>query len=77
MIYLIIGALVTFYSYNLLSMVLEHYASKGLRFLRFQDMADHILGKTNVLGPKFSIFLVHFSDVQYLIQALAESMSII
>ncbi|XP_021843727.1 GABA transporter 1 [Spinacia oleracea] len=46
MIYLIIGALVTFYTYNLLSMVLEHYASKGLRFLRFQDMADHILGKT-------------------------------
>ncbi|XP_021767365.1 GABA transporter 1-like [Chenopodium quinoa] len=45
MMYLIIGALVTFYTYNLLSMVLEHYASKGLRFLRFQDIAEHILGK--------------------------------
>ena len=47
MSYLMIGALVTFYSYNLLSLVLEHYASKGIRFLRFQDMADHIIGKTN------------------------------
>ncbi|XP_057535755.1 GABA transporter 1-like [Amaranthus tricolor] len=45
MLYLMIGALVTFYSYNLLSLVLEHYASKGIRFLRFQDMADHIIGK--------------------------------
>ncbi|KAL2937564.1 GABA transporter 1 [Bienertia sinuspersici] len=45
MTYLMIGAFVTFYSYNLLSLVLEHYASKGLRFLRFQDMAHHILGK--------------------------------
>ncbi|XP_010689985.2 GABA transporter 1 [Beta vulgaris subsp. vulgaris] len=46
MIFIIIGALVTFYSFNLLSLVLEHYASKGLRFLRFQDLADHILGAT-------------------------------
>ncbi|KAF2300731.1 hypothetical protein GH714_015402 [Hevea brasiliensis] len=41
---LIIGALVTFYSYNLLSLVLEHHAHLGHRQLRFRDMANHILG---------------------------------
>ncbi|KAJ8568437.1 hypothetical protein K7X08_027970 [Anisodus acutangulus] len=39
-----IGALVTFYSYNLLSMVLEHHAQLGRRHLRFRDMANDILG---------------------------------
>ncbi|KAK4396772.1 GABA transporter 1 [Sesamum angolense] len=39
---------VTFYSYNLLSLVLEHHAQSGHRFLRFRDMATHILG--NILG---------------------------
>ncbi|KAF5195799.1 Gaba transporter [Thalictrum thalictroides] len=42
---LIIGALVTFYSYNLISLVLEHHAQLGQRHLRFRDMAHHILGK--------------------------------
>lgn len=42
---LVIGALVTFYSYNLLSMVLEHHAQRGRRLLRFRDMADDIIGK--------------------------------
>jgi hypothetical protein len=41
---LVVGALVTFYSYNLISLVLEHHASSGHRFLRFRDMAAHILG---------------------------------
>ncbi|KAL4182439.1 hypothetical protein AMTRI_Chr11g150040 [Amborella trichopoda] len=41
---LTIGALVTFYSYNLLSLVLEHHAQQGQRHLRFRDMAHHILG---------------------------------
>lgn len=41
---LLIGALVTFYSYNLLSLVLEHHAQEGHRQLRFRDMANHILG---------------------------------
>ncbi|KAJ8768023.1 hypothetical protein K2173_020963 [Erythroxylum novogranatense] len=41
---LVIGALVTFYSYNLLSMVLEHHAQLGHRQLRFRDMANQILG---------------------------------
>ncbi|XP_065866382.1 GABA transporter 1-like [Euphorbia lathyris] len=41
---MIIGALVSFYSYNLLSLVLEHHALSGNRLLRFTDMANHILG---------------------------------
>ncbi|GMP88639.1 hypothetical protein CsSME_00040548 [Camellia sinensis var. sinensis] len=41
---LVIGALVTFYSYNLLSLVLEHHAQLGHRHLRFRDMANDILG---------------------------------
>ncbi|CAI0398148.1 unnamed protein product [Linum tenue] len=39
------AALVTFYSYNLLSLVLEHYDQMGRRQLRFRDMANQILGK--------------------------------
>ncbi|KAL5580240.1 hypothetical protein UlMin_012682 [Ulmus minor] len=42
---LVIGALVTFYSYNLISLVLEHHAQLGHRHLRFRDMAHDILGK--------------------------------
>ncbi|XP_043694706.1 GABA transporter 1-like isoform X2 [Telopea speciosissima] len=41
---LTIGALVTFYSYNLLSLVLEHHEQLGQRQLRFRDLATHILG---------------------------------
>ncbi|KAJ7947931.1 GABA transporter 1-like [Quillaja saponaria] len=41
---LIIGAVVTFYSYNLISLVLEHHAQLGHRHLRFRDMARDILG---------------------------------
>ncbi|XP_027347283.1 GABA transporter 1-like isoform X1 [Abrus precatorius] len=41
---LVIGALVTFYSYNLISRVLEHHAQLGNRQLRFRDMARDILG---------------------------------
>lgn len=54
LICLVIGALVTFYSYNLLSLVLEHHASSGQRLLRFRDMAHHILGPRwgkYVVGP--------------------------
>ncbi|XP_010521701.1 PREDICTED: GABA transporter 1 [Tarenaya hassleriana] len=42
--FLVVGAVVTFYSYNLLSLVIEHYASLGRRHLRFRDMAHDILG---------------------------------
>ncbi|XP_076922060.1 GABA transporter 1-like isoform X2 [Bidens hawaiensis] len=41
---LVIGAMVTFYSYNLISLVLEHHAELGHRHLRFRDMAYDILG---------------------------------
>ena len=42
---LVIGAVVTFYSYNLISLVLEHHARQGRRQLRFRDMATDILGQ--------------------------------
>ncbi|CAI9105537.1 OLC1v1004476C1 [Oldenlandia corymbosa var. corymbosa] len=42
---LVVGAAVTFYSYNLISLVLEHHAKLGRRHLRFRDMADDILGR--------------------------------
>eukprot|EP00253_Pinus_taeda_P000834 PITA_00834 len=41
---LIVGAAVTFYSYNLISIVLERQESQGNRHLRFRDMARDILG---------------------------------
>ncbi|KAJ9554735.1 hypothetical protein OSB04_009349 [Centaurea solstitialis] len=41
---LVIGTIVTFYSYNLISLVLEHHAEQGHRHLRFRDMAYDILG---------------------------------
>ncbi|KAK8947276.1 GABA transporter 1 [Platanthera zijinensis] len=41
---LFIAAAVTFYSYNLISLVLEHQAKLGRRQLRFRDMAHQILG---------------------------------
>ncbi|RDX93141.1 GABA transporter 1, partial [Mucuna pruriens] len=41
---LVIGAMVTFYSYNLISRVLEHHAQMGKRQLRFRDIARDILG---------------------------------
>ncbi|CAN6566826.1 unnamed protein product [Malus baccata var. baccata] len=43
---LTISALVTFYSYNLLSLVLEHHEQLGMRQLRFRDMAKDILGNS-------------------------------
>ncbi|XP_023551546.1 GABA transporter 1-like [Cucurbita pepo subsp. pepo] len=42
----------TFYSYNLLSIVLEHHAMRGTRLLRFRDMA------TFILGPKWGTYFV-------------------
>ncbi|KAF8403211.1 hypothetical protein HHK36_011310 [Tetracentron sinense] len=49
---LTMGALVTFYSYNLLSLVLEHHEQLGHRQLRFRDMA------TDILGPGWSRYYV-------------------
>ncbi|KAG8371206.1 hypothetical protein BUALT_Bualt13G0063200 [Buddleja alternifolia] len=56
---LVIGALVTFYSYNLLSLVLEHHAQLGHRHLRFRDMAN------DILGPKWGKYYV--GPVQFLV----------
>ncbi|XP_044461261.1 GABA transporter 1-like [Mangifera indica] len=47
-----LAALVTFYAYNLLSVVLEHHEQLGKRQLRFRDMAR------DILGPAWSKFLV-------------------
>lgn len=41
---LTLAGLVTFYSYNLLSTVLDHHAQLGHRQLRLRDLASHILG---------------------------------
>ncbi|KAF6146796.1 hypothetical protein GIB67_007510 [Kingdonia uniflora] len=54
---LVIGALVTFYSYNLLSLVLEHNAQLGHRQLRFRDMAN------DILGPRWDIYFM--APMQY------------
>ncbi|KAH7685625.1 Amino acid transporters domain-containing protein [Dioscorea alata] len=43
-IFLFIGALVSFYNYNLVCLVLEHEAKNGRRQLRFRDMGSDILG---------------------------------
>nr|XP_027106704.1 LOW QUALITY PROTEIN: GABA transporter 1-like [Coffea arabica] len=56
---LVIGAAVTFYSYNLISLVLEHHAQLGHRQLRFRDMA------TDILGPKWGKFYV--GPIQFLV----------
>jgi hypothetical protein len=41
---LTLAGLVTFYSYNLLSAVLDHHAQLGQRQLRFRDVASDVLG---------------------------------
>ncbi|XP_016456533.1 GABA transporter 1 [Nicotiana tabacum] len=56
---LVIGALVTFYSYNLLSRVLEHHAHLGRRHLRFRDMAN------DVLGPRWGKYYV--GPIQFMV----------
>ncbi|KAL7127158.1 hypothetical protein ABFS83_14G236800 [Erythranthe nasuta] len=56
---LVIGAVVTFYSYNLLSLVLEHNALLGHRHLRFRDMAN------DILGPKWGMYYV--GPIQFLV----------
>ncbi|CAJ1976659.1 unnamed protein product [Sphenostylis stenocarpa] len=43
-LWLTLAAVITFYAYNLLSVVLEYHAELGRRQLRFRDMARDILG---------------------------------
>uniref|UniRef100_A0A0E0CAI6 Lipid IV(A) 3-deoxy-D-manno-octulosonic acid transferase n=1 Tax=Oryza meridionalis TaxID=40149 RepID=A0A0E0CAI6_9ORYZ len=59
LICLVIGAAVTFYSYNLISLVLEHHAQQGRRQLRFRDMA------TDILGPGWGRFYI--GPIQFLV----------
>ncbi|KAI4383763.1 hypothetical protein MLD38_009565 [Melastoma candidum] len=58
-VFLVVGALVTFYSYNLLSLVLEHHAQLGRRHLRFRDMAH------DILGPRWGRYYV--GPIQFLV----------
>ncbi|KAH0454795.1 hypothetical protein IEQ34_016719 [Dendrobium chrysotoxum] len=63
-IFLFTAAAVTFYSYNLISLVLENQAQLGRRQVRFRDMAHQILGSTwarYYIGP--IQFLVCFGAV--------------
>ena len=57
---LVVGAVVTFYSYNLLSLVLDHYAQLGRRQLRFRDMAHDILGNLILIFDILSIRSLRF-----------------
>ncbi|RRT66199.1 hypothetical protein B296_00034137 [Ensete ventricosum] len=57
---LVVGAVVTFYSYNLLSLVLDHYAQLGRRQLRFRDMAHDILGNLILIFDILSIWSLRF-----------------
>ncbi|KAM0929285.1 hypothetical protein ACQ4PT_001721 [Festuca glaucescens] len=56
---LVVGAAVTFYSYNLISRVLEHHAQQGRRQLRFRDMA------TDILGPGWGRYYI--GPIQFLV----------
>ncbi|KAI3411431.1 uncharacterized protein J3R85_017938 [Psidium guajava] len=56
---LVVGALVTFYSYNLISLVLEHHTQMGHRHLRFRDMAH------DIMGPRWGRFFV--GPVQFMV----------
>ncbi|XP_039012779.1 GABA transporter 1-like [Hibiscus syriacus] len=56
---LVVGALVTFYSYNLLSLVIEHHAQLGRRHLRFRDMAN------DILGPRWGRYFV--GPIQFMV----------
>ncbi|CAL9174142.1 unnamed protein product, partial [Musa hybrid cultivar] len=53
---LVMGAAVTFYSYNLLSLVLEHHDQLGRRQLRFRDMAHDILGNVSYRSPPNDLY---------------------
>ncbi|PWA42670.1 proline transporter 4 [Artemisia annua] len=41
---LTVMAVVTFYSYYLMSLVLEHCENAGRRHIRFRELAAHVLG---------------------------------
>lgn len=55
-----LAALVTFYAYNLLSVVLEHHEQLGKRQLRFRDMARDILGQFKVAYIRCLMYFNNF-----------------
>ncbi|KAI4384370.1 hypothetical protein MLD38_002536 [Melastoma candidum] len=57
-VFLLMGAVTTFYSYHLLFLVLEQQASLGQRQLRFRDMAQDILGPA---WGKYFVGLLQFA----------------
>ncbi|PKI63712.1 hypothetical protein CRG98_015902 [Punica granatum] len=57
--WLVLAGMVTFYSFNLLSLVLEQQANLGHRQLRFRDMG------TDILGPRWGKYYV--GPLQFLI----------
>ena len=50
---LVIAAMVTFYSYNLISLVLEQHAQLVCCYLKFRDMAKDILGMNTTFPTPF------------------------
>lgn len=62
---LLIGTLVTFYSYNLISLVLERHAELGHRHLRFRDMAHDILGTFSFLSLINFIFIQFYREISF------------
>lgn len=62
MVVLALAGIVTFYSYNLLSLVLEHHAALGHRQLRFRDMAHDILGNELQLYPHVTSINKHSTN---------------
>jgi len=58
-IWLVLAGVITFYSYNLLSIVLEHHAQLGRRQFRFRDMARDILGEFLFTFLLVLFFLFH------------------
>lgn len=62
-LWLTLAAVITFYSYNLLSVVLEYHAQLGRRQLRFRDMARDILGDfSDSFASCFELKASHFSQ---------------
>jgi hypothetical protein len=50
---LTVGGAVSSYAYCLLSRVLEHFASRGQRCLRFRDLSQVVIGQYPNLCPIF------------------------
>lgn len=56
---LTVMGMVTFYSYYLMSLVLEHCEKAGRRHIRFRELAADVLGRSAITIP---LFLFSYSD---------------